>query len=184
MVQTQYLNEEKYQKNKKNITKIAILVLIIGLLVGGGLITVGLIKNNQTKLSMEEINQIQEKIDNFNTQLSSLKSQQYQELKANGFSENYYNLNNQINNIEDKIDVLEDELDQDTSHLVIFYILGGFIVLATIMASSSIYVTAKGREIIAFYAQQQMPVTKDAINELTPTVADAAEEITKKIKKN
>ena len=183
MVKTQYLNEEKYQKNKKNITKIAILVLILGLLVGGALIVTGLIKNNQAKLSMEEINQIQEKIDNYKAQLSSLKSQQYQELKANGFSENYYNLDNQIDKVEDKIDVLEDELYQDTSHSVIFYILGGFVVLVTLMASSSIYVTAKGREIIAFYAQQQMPVTKEGIKEITPTVADAAEEITKKIKK-
>ena len=81
MSKTQYLNEEKYQANKKKITIVAILVLIVGLSIGGGLIATGLIKNNQAKLSTEEINKVQTEIDNYNTQLSSLKAQQHQELR-------------------------------------------------------------------------------------------------------
>lgn len=183
MSKTQYLNEEKYQANKKKITIVAILVLIIGLLVGGGLIATGLIKNNQAKLSAEEINQVQVEIDSYNTQLSSLKSQQHQELRNNGFSENYYNLDNQIDKIEDKIEVLEDKLDPDTSYLVVFYMFGGFVVLTTAMISGSIYATAKGREINAFYAQQQIPVAKEGIEEMAPTIGNAVGEIAKGIKK-
>lgn len=94
MSETQYLNEEKYQANRKKIKIFAILVLIIGLLIGGGLIATGIIKNNQVKLSEEEIEQVQKEIDNYNIQLSTLKYQEHQELSNNGFSENYYNLDN------------------------------------------------------------------------------------------
>lgn len=71
MNKKEYLNEEKYLANKKKITIVTTLVLMIGLLVGGGLIATGLIKNNQAKLSVEEINQIQDEFDSYNTQLSS-----------------------------------------------------------------------------------------------------------------
>ena len=161
MEKKEYLNEENYQKNKKKIKIVATLVLIIGLLIGGGLIATGLTKNSQAKLSVEEINEVQTEIDSYNTQLSSLKAQQSQELRNNGFSENYYNLDNEIDKLEDKIDTLEDKFDPDTSYLVVFYMIGGFIVFVTFIVSGSIYATANGREINAFYAQQQIPVAQE-----------------------
>ena len=179
----QYLNEEKYQANKKKITIIAFLVLIIGLLIGGGLITTGLIKNNQAKLSPEEINQVQEEIDNYNVQLASLKAKQNQEIKDNGLSESYYNLGNQIDKIQDEIKVLKEKLDPDTFYLVVFYGCGGFAIFFTFIIFNSIYTTAKGREISAFYAQQHIPVTREGIDEMAPTIGNVAGEITKGIKK-
>lgn len=183
MDKTQYLNEEKYQATKNKITLVAILVLIIGLLVGGGLIATGLVKNNQVKLSPEEKGQVQTEIDNYNTQLSSLKAQQDQEHRNNGFSENYYNFDNQIDKIENQIDTLKNKLNPDTYYLVAFYVLGGIIIFVTVMISSFIYAVAKGREINAFYAQQQMPVAKEGIEKMAPTVGTAAGEIAKGIKK-
>ena len=47
MENKKFLNEERYQKNKKKITMVAILVLIIGLLVGGGLIATGISKQRK-----------------------------------------------------------------------------------------------------------------------------------------
>lgn len=183
MSKTQYLNEEKYQTNKKKITIVAVLVLIIGLLIGGGLIATGLIKNSQTKLSTEEKNEVQTEIDGYNTQISSLKSQRDKEFLYNHFSENYYNLENEIDKLEGKIDTLEDKLNPDTSYLVVFYIFGGFIVIVTFVISGIIYTAAKGREIEAFYAQQQMPLAKEVIEEMAPTVGNAVGEIAKGIKK-
>ena len=46
MADYQYLNEERYQKNKKTLIVIAVAILILGLLIGGGLITGGIIKKN------------------------------------------------------------------------------------------------------------------------------------------
>ena len=41
-----YLNEEKYQKNKKTIMFVAVSVLLIGILIGGALIATGIMKLN------------------------------------------------------------------------------------------------------------------------------------------
>lgn len=50
------------------------------------------------------------------------------------------------------------------------------------MISSSIYATAKGREITAFYTQQQIPIVKEGIEEMAPSIGNAAGEIAKGIK--
>lgn len=182
MDKKQYLNEENYQKNKKKIKTAGILVLIIGLLIGGGLITTGLVKYNEAQLNSEEISSIQTEIDGYNTQLASLKSQQNQEFRSNGLSENYYILDSQIDKIEDKIDILEESLEADTSYLVVFYMFGGFIIVGTLMISGVIFTTANRREINAFYVQQQMPIVKEGIEKMAPTAGVAAKEITKGIK--
>ena len=182
MEKKEYLNEERYQKNKKKVKTIAVFVLIIGLLIGGGLISTGVIKYNQAKLGSNEINKIQTEIDSYNTQLSSLKAKQNQEFKKNGFSENYYNLENTIDKVEDKIEVLEDKLNPDTSYLVVFYMFGGFIVFSTFIISFAIFTTANGREINAFYAQQQIPVAQEGIEKMAPSFGKAAKEIAKGIK--
>ena len=99
----EYLNEERFQKNKKKLILVAFLILVIGLSIGGGLIATGLVKYNQLKLNDEEINRIQTEIDDYNNQLASLDAQQHQEFKQNSFSEKYNNLDNQIEKIKDKI---------------------------------------------------------------------------------
>jgi len=182
MEKQKYLNEEKYQKNKEKINSVATLVLIIGLLIGGGLIATGLIKNNQAKLTTEEIRVIQTEIDGYNKQLSSLKAQKNQEFISNGQSEKYYNIGNEIDKVEDKVDELENSLDKDTSWLVVFYIFGGFIIIVTFMISGFIYSTAHGREINAFYAQQQIPIAQEGMEKMAPSMGNAAKEIAKGIK--
>ena len=182
MSEKQYLNEEKYQKTKNKITIVAILILVIGLLIGGGLIATGLNKYNQVQLSDEEINEVHNEIDGYNNQLASLKAQLNQERRNNGFSEKYYNLENQIDKVEDKIEVLEEKLDPKTSHLVIFYMFGGFIIFVTIVISSVTFKSARGREIIAFSVQQAMPVAQESIEKIAPSAGKAAKEIAKGIK--
>ncbi len=51
------------------------------------------------------------------------------------------------------------------------------------MIAVSIYTFAKRREILAFSAQQVMPVAKEGIEKMTPTVSKSVEEITRGIKK-
>lgn len=64
MDKKEYLSEETYQKNKKKITKIAIVVLIVGVLIGGILIVAGLIKQMRvnSQYSEESKESLQEKI--------------------------------------------------------------------------------------------------------------------------
>ncbi len=183
MESEKYLDEAKYQKNKKKITILAIIVLIIGLSLGGGLITMGIIKTQNAKLSAEDKNQIQLEIDDFNSQLSSLKAQQHQEVTSNGLSETYYNIGNEIDKIEDKIDELEDRLDNNNPYYAVFYVFGAFTIILTFGIFATIYTTAKGREINAYYAQQQIPIAKEGIDVMAPTIGNAAGEIAKSIKR-
>lgn len=57
MEKKELLNEEMYEKAKKKITTISLIVLIIALLVGGSLIALGIIKTNTSKKDVEKINQ-------------------------------------------------------------------------------------------------------------------------------
>ena len=57
MEKKELLNEEMYEKAKKKITIISLIVLIIALLVGGSLIALGIIKTSTSKKDAEKINQ-------------------------------------------------------------------------------------------------------------------------------
>ena len=61
--------------------------------------------------------------------------------------------------------------------------IGGFIIIASCMIAGSIYIFGKRREIAAFTTQQVMPVAKEGIDEMAPTVGNAVGEIAKGIKK-
>lgn len=77
-----FLNEERYQKNKKKVVVAAIMVLIVGILVGGSLIATGLKKQNDVNSNYSEENKqsLQEKINQEKQKLETKKA----ELKAKG----------------------------------------------------------------------------------------------------
>jgi len=54
MENKQYLNEERYQKNRDKLIRVAFLILILGILVGGGLIVAGIKKYNDIKSDTEQ----------------------------------------------------------------------------------------------------------------------------------
>lgn len=77
MEKKDYLNEETYQKNKKKITKLALIVLIIGILIGGSLIATGLIKQRNINLqySDESKSNISKQLETEKQNLTTKKSQ-------------------------------------------------------------------------------------------------------------
>ena len=255
MEKKKFLNEEDYQRNKKKITKIAIIILIVGILIGGSLIVTGLIKQNETnsqysedskadlqkqidderqnlltkkeeleQVIQESVNDIQTQIDNLETELATLKAEQSNEFRANGFSEKYYTLENNIDKVNSEIDELETKITEEknktnvidnvlsdtfnycsfseaqnneytskycslkdqlnnlndfnksftSSKYIPFYIFGAFIIIASAMIAGSIYMFAKRREIFAFTTQQVMPVAKEGIEEMAPTITKVA----------
>lgn len=80
MEEKEYLNEERYQKNRKKIASVALIVLIIGLLIGASLIAIGLKKqgeinskySDESKLNIS--NQLAEEKQNLETKKSYLES--------------------------------------------------------------------------------------------------------------
>ena len=191
MEEKKYLNEQKYQKAEKSITLLAILVLIIGLCLGGTLIYRGIAKPGSSK------------VEKLKSELESKKS----ELEASGikFSEfakysdgEAYDLkiitkaldpsfpncefdeykNNSIT--KDYCTAKNSTSDFASTGSIMF---GVFICIATFMISGSIFMIAKRRHILAFSMQQVMPVAKEGIDEISPTIGTAAGEIAKGITK-
>lgn len=63
-MEKQYLNEENYQKANQKIKKVALIILILGLLIGGGLIAFGAIKQIEAnKINEERAAAAQAKVD-------------------------------------------------------------------------------------------------------------------------
>ena len=64
MEDKKFLNEETYQKNRKKIIKVSLIVLIIGILIGCSLIVIGIINQGKvnSKYSYESKQKLQEKI--------------------------------------------------------------------------------------------------------------------------
>lgn len=195
MEKDKYLNEESFQKTKGKVIRLALIVLICGVLLGGGLITIGIksAKGVDSKSNNRTEKVIQADIDKLNTELITLKAQLTKEFEKNNFSEEYYRLQDEVAQKQRKLGKLEDELWKvetgynatkksiEKGKAIPFYMIGGFIIIASCMASSSIYMFAKRREIVAFTTQQVMPVAKEGIEKMTPTISNTAKEIAKGI---
>lgn len=236
-----YLSEEKYQKNKKKIVVIALIVLILGLLIGGSLIAIGLMKQGETNSKYSEDSkanltgqveaekqnliqsrtQLEEKVEPVQEEIKKLEREEFvgfdddyyarkdrieelersisadqksintinealngsfnycafDDAKSNTYTSKYCSLKNQLEDVSNDFNK-----DFDSFDSVPFYMFGAFIIIASCMISGSIYVFAKRREITAFTAQQVMPVAKEGIDKMAPTLGNAAKEITKGVK--
>lgn len=255
------LTEENYERSKKKISKIALIVLIIGILIGGGLIATGLIKqgkvndkysdkNKVTTIERleSEKNRITEELDNEKEKLLTSKTQLEDKIKPvedeikslervtfTGFDDAYYQRQDKIEELKKSIvndkkaisiidEALDDSFDYcafdaaknntytskycnlknqlknnnlsvnsidnnnsdfkksfDSYDSIPFYMFGGFIIIASCMIAGSIYMVTKRREILSFQAQQVMPVGKEVIEKIAPTVGKAKASIAKEM---
>ena len=150
MADYQYLNEERYQKNKKTLIVIAVAILILGLLIGGGLITGGIIKKNNAA-------QIDDSMPTYSLESS--------------FADVTAGSSRWINAVSQKS-------DEDFAASVMIGI-GIFITIASVMGSASIITFAKRREIMAFKLQQVAPVAKEGIEKAAPVIGNATGEMAK-----
>ena len=98
-------------------------------------------------------------------------------ISDNTYTENYCSIKKQLDDINDEFNK-----KQASFSCIPFYMFGGFIIVASCMIAGSIYTFAKRREILAFSAQQVMPVAQEGIDKMAPTMGNVAKEITKGIK--
>ena len=191
-----YLTEENYERSKKKIKRIAIIILVLGLLIGGSLIATGIIKSSRVEtnlLNTSSKEELQAEIDSLNSELADLRTKQDQEFKSNGFSDEYYRLDNEIHIKETKVfalntKIMKNDLGFNSSKEYItkakyvpFYMFGIFIIIASCMFSSVIYFSTKQREIIAYQAQQFMPIAQEGIEKVVPTIGKANASIAKEM---
>lgn len=191
MAENKYLNEEKYQKAEKSITLVAILVLVVGLCIGGFLIYKGVAKPETSKVEKLKI-----QLETKKSELEA-KGVQFSEFSKYSDGEAYDlkvitealdpNFDNcafdeyKNNSITKEYCAAKNSTGDFASKSSIMF--GAFICIATCMIAGSIFIFAKRRHILAFSAQQVMPVAKEGIDEMAPTIGNAAGEIAKGIKK-
>lgn len=171
MEQEKFLSEEKYQETNKKVNNTSKILLTIGiiLLVVGVIITItGFVNFNKTRNNM---------MNSFNNSASNM----------------FDSFNNSIDNDDDGREFVDSMKESATSitvssnnsfNSVMLIGLGGFISVAgfvlLIVGGVMAYI-AHRREITAYTTQQTMPIKKETINDITPTVADAAGTIAKSV---
>lgn len=261
MDKKEYLTEENYEKGKRKIKRIALIILIVGLLIGGSLITVGLVKRNEVNSQYSEeskankkehlesekqklVNELDTEKQNLITSKTTLENKikpVEDEIKSlerqpfTGFNDAYYaredkkeELEKSIESDKKSISVIDDALDESFEHCsfyeaknntytskycsiknqitkksaeiesldrefsdfnkdfdsfdsIPFFIFGVFIIIASTMISFGIFMISKRREILAFSAQQVMPIAQEGIEKMAPTIGNAAGTISKGI---
>lgn len=262
----EYLTEENYESGKKKIKIIALVTLVIGILIGGSIIGIGLIKQKQVnfqyseenknnikeqlELEMQQLTQeldaekqnlltskstLENKIKPIKEEIKKLEREKSDAFRSNGYNwDKYYEiedkieeLNESIKNDENSLSIIEDALDdrcslskiQDNTYTskycslkdqvtkkddeiegldreftdfnkefdsfdsIFFYMIGGFIILVSVVIASNKFRFAKGREFVAFTTQQVMPIEQEKIEKMSPTVGKAAGTIGKEIAK-
>lgn len=184
-----YLNEENYKNTKKKIYLIAMLILVVGLCIGGYFIYNGVAKPKTSKVESlqkvleEKKKELEDKgiiYDEFakynagesydlmiitNALDSSFDYCDFEEYENNSITKEYCSAKNSIS-------------DYSTASSIM---IGVFISVATCLTSFTIFLFAKGRDMIAFQAQSVMPVAKEVIGDIAPTIGDASKEISKGI---
>ena len=176
-----YLNEEAYLRAKKKLVIIATSILVVGLVLSMALFIVGFNKKSNPK----DTSQYESQVVALNQEISTLDQQISNEFMNNGFSSNYYSLQNQRDAKQSqKIDLESKifDIEHDSPH-VKFFGGGAFILVLTLGVAGTLYFIAYRRNILAFSTQQVMPVAKEGMEEIAPSIGKISEEITKGISK-
>ena len=191
MEENKYLNEEKYKKAERRLTIIAVLILIVGLSIGGFLIYNGVAKPGAAKVDELKIELEKKKSELVAKGVKYDRTAEYTDGEVYDLKiitealdpsfdhcsfEEYKN-----NSITKEYCAARNLTSENTS--AVFIMIGAFICLSTLMFSAFMFMVAKRRSIYAFQAQQVMPVAKEGIDEMAPTLGNAAGEIAKGVKK-
>lgn len=141
----EFLTEENYERGKKKVMRLALIVLVIGILIGGSLIAIGVIKSNEIKKANEQIaeqirqeakqkeeankkrtadevqadiNSLQSQIDTLESEISNLNNEQQKILRDDmGFSDRYYAKKTEIESKRRELSKLKSQLSNYESEL-------------------------------------------------------------------
>ncbi len=190
MNKNKYLNEEKYKKIEKKLLAFSLIILVLGLSIGGFLIYKGTVKPSQS-----EINKLKNELEQKRQALVD-KGVTYNTFTEYTDGEAY-----DLKVITEALDPSFDQCDFDeykNNKITADYckvknqmseyagvrskMLGIFICITSCMISLSIFLTAKRRMLLAFQVQQSMPIVKEGIDEIAPSLGNVAKEVSKGIK--
>ena len=198
----EYLTEKNYNKGKKIIMLIALLVLVVGLTIGGLLIYKGINEkqkidnttNEQAEKDKQRLKEIEIEKEELNKKISDKKYEcDSIKMETDSWFEKSNKCDNEVLSLEEQVDELEsEEFDLEKTDYEFdkkfnsvgstrYFMFGVFIIIATLIISLSIFMFAKRREIMAFGMQQTMPLAQEGIEKMAPTVGNAAGTIAKDV---
>ena len=198
----EYLTEKNYNKGKKIIMLIALLVLVVGLTIGGLLIYKGINEkqkidnttNEQAEKDKQRLKEIETEKEELNKKISDKKYEcDSIKMETDSWFEKSNKCDNEVLSLEEQVDELEsEEFDLENTNYEFdkkfnsvgstrYFMFGVFIIIATLIISLSIFMFAKRREIMAFGMQQTMPLAQEGIEKMAPTVGNAAGTIAKDV---
>lgn len=198
----EYLTEKNYNKGKKIIMLIALLVLVVGLTIGGLLIYKGINEkqkidnttNEQAEKDKQRLKEIETEKEELNKKISDKKYEcDSIKMGTDSWFEKSNKCDNEVLSLEEQVDELEsEEFDLENTDYEFdkkfnsvgstrYFMFGGFIIIATLIISLSIFMFAKRRKIMAFGMQQTMPLAQEGIEKMAPTVGNAAGTIAKDV---
>ena len=198
----EYLTEKNYNKGKKIIMLIALLVLVVGLTIGGLLIYKGINEkqkidnttNEQAEKDKQRLKEIEIEKEELNKKISDKKYEcDSIKMETDSWFEKSNKCDNEVLSLEEQVDELEsEEFDLENTDYEFdkkfnsvgstrYFMFGVFIIIATLIISLSIFMFAKRREIMAFGMQQTMPLAQEGIEKMAPTVGNAAGTIAKDV---
>lgn len=203
MGEKKYLNEEKYQKTSKKLFYVGVGLILIGIVIALVMVVpklTGGTKSNKEDLEKQLL------------ELKPALELRYAELETQGFEESWDYKDKEgyeMTLIDIALDPRMDKCEHSTLYSdhattreyckvkaelydanninnnggILFTIVPALMVLMPCCAiGAMIIMTAKRREIMAFTAQQVMPVGKEVIDEMAPSAGKVAKEISKGIK--
>lgn len=186
----QFLSEENYQRTKKKISGIAIFILLIGLLLGGGLIGFGVYKSiDKSNSGAQRVEEIEIKIKDCKEELALVNNQLDEEFLENGFSTEYGRLSDRSEDLEGDIRDLENEKwevsSNSSSKMGTFglYAGGGMIIFLSLAIFGFITFYANSRGIVAYSMQSTMPIVQEGMEKVAPSMGKVAEEMARGIKR-
>lgn len=233
----EYLTEEQYQKTNRKLKKISIIILIVGISIAVLLITIGKIKsiniNKENQKIEKEIRENAIKTRENNEKLISKLETEIEELKNRerikeqeitqlnqeiskifsedrGFSNRYYEKENEINSKKYELEEITGELQEKTSeisnlefdqrnydeesingkielNMINDFESKGFyhgaipVIMFSVMISLSLYIQTKQRKIMAYQTQQAMPIAQEKIEKMAPSFGKAGVIISKEM---
>lgn len=216
MEERKFLNEEQFQKNRKRLNRIAIAILIVGVIIGIGIFIFGKISDGsarttetiEAEIKIEEerlrtvLAQVKESVKpitdeinanqfNFSKQIE-LKDSISEEMSLIKEVENYFKgipalrktETTKAQSLRDELTLLEMRYRTGFSSSKNIGRIGAIAVvfMLSVGLSGMIFLLANRRSLLAYGAQSSVPVAKEVIEEVSPSIGKVAKEVTKGVK--
>jgi hypothetical protein len=176
-MEKQFLNENKYQKAKKGLIVVAVTIMVTAVTISGVfLLYPGFSKlseaNNRTDLDVK----YEALAAPIQSQITTLSRQNSQVFMSEGFSANYYTLKDQETALQSQLSKINKQKSDEfmSQGEAAPYIAGGvMLILLGFGVGAQLLLLAFGRNIFAFGAQSTVPVAKEVIEDVAPTIGKA-----------